>query len=75
MYAELALDARLSGLKLTLDEYRFLRLHHGFGMTQAETGQCMNLDAQKLQAIRRNADLKVQKYREAESKPNHPRIQ
>jgi hypothetical protein len=80
MRAELAADPRWSRLNLTLDEYRYHRLHHGFGMTQAEIGQYMNLDAQKLQAIRRNADLKVQKYREAEfcqkqTKLNHPRIQ
>lgn len=57
-------DERWASLNLTLDEYRFVRLHYGYEMTQDAVGQYLDWDAKKLAAVRRNADLKVQKHRQ-----------
>ena len=57
-------DERWASLNLTLDEYRFVRLHYGHEMTQDAVGQYLDWDAKKLAAVRRNADLKVQKHRQ-----------
>jgi len=64
MRDELAGDERWSRLNLTLDEHRYLRLDHGCGMTQEEAGEYLQWDASRIQAVRRNADPKVKKYRE-----------
>ena len=62
MRGELATDERWSRLNLTLDEYRYLRLHYGYGMTQQAAREHLEWDALHLQAVRRNADLKLKKY-------------
>lgn len=64
MRAQFVGDERWARLNLTMDEYRYVRLHHGYEMTQNDVGQYLNWDALQLEAIRRNADLKVKRYRE-----------
>jgi hypothetical protein len=64
MRDELAVDERWSCLNLTLDEYRYVRLHYGYEMTQQAAGEYLNWDALRIQAVRRSADLKLKKYRE-----------
>lgn len=63
MRDELAADDRWSRLNLTLDEYRYVRLHYGFGMTQNEACESLNWGPVRTQSVRRNADLKLKKYR------------
>jgi hypothetical protein len=63
MREDLAVDERMSCLKLTLDEYRYVRLHYGLEMTQQEVREYLKWDALRIQAVRRSADLKSKKYR------------
>ncbi len=57
-------DERWGLVHFTLDEYRYVRLHHGHGMTQKKAGEFLRWEPSRVDAVRRNADLKIKKYRE-----------
>jgi hypothetical protein len=71
---EVTTDERWSHLRLTVNEYRYLKLRHGCEMTQQAAREYLGWDTLRFQAVRRSADLKLKKYRETGTAEDKRRI-